>query len=54
MTARSSQMKVSTMETTVVSHFGHATQRSLGRELSNFRDNTYNRDSTLHEADMNS
>jgi len=47
-------MKVSTTETTVVSHFSHAAQSSLDREVRNFRGNTYNRDSTLHEADMNS
>jgi hypothetical protein len=41
-------------ETTVVSRISHATQRSLGREVRNFRGNTYNKDSTLHEADMNS
>ena len=37
-------MKVSTTETTVASRFSHATQRSLGRELRDFRGNTYNRD----------
>lgn len=47
-------MKVSTTEMTVVSHFSHAAKSSLGREVSNFRGNTYNRDSTLDEADMNS
>ena len=39
---------------TVTSRPAAQTQRSLGREVSNFRGNTYNRDSTLHEADMNS
>lgn len=46
-------MKVSpTKATTVIS--GRAPLRSLGREVSNFRGYTYNKDSTLHEADMNS
>jgi hypothetical protein len=47
-------MKVSTTETTVASRFSHTAQSSLNREVRNFRGNTYNRDSTLHEADMNS
>jgi hypothetical protein len=47
-------MKESTTETTVVSRTSHAAQRSLGRELRDDRGNTYNRDSTLDEADMNS
>jgi hypothetical protein len=47
-------MKVSTTETTVVSHLSHAAKSSLGREACDFRGNTYNKDSTLHEADMNS
>jgi hypothetical protein len=47
-------MKVSTTETNVVSQFSHAAQSSLDRGVCNFRGNTYNRDSTLHEADMNS
>jgi hypothetical protein len=47
-------MKVSTTEMTVASHFSHAANSSLGRVVRNFRGNTYNRDSTLHEADMNS
>jgi hypothetical protein len=47
-------MKVSTTETTVASRFSHITQRSLDRDVCDFRGNTYNRDSTLHEADMNS
>ena len=48
-------MKASpTKATTVISRRGRTTQRSLDREVSNFRGNTYNRDSTLHEADMNS
>jgi hypothetical protein len=47
-------MKESTTETTVVSHISHAAQRSLGREHGDDRGNTYNRDSTLDEADMNS
>jgi len=47
-------MKVSTTETTVASRFSRAAKSSLNREVRNFRGNTYNRDSTLHEADMNS
>jgi hypothetical protein len=47
-------MKESTTETTVVSHTSHAIKRSLSRELCGDRGNTYNRDSTLDEADMNS
>jgi hypothetical protein len=47
-------MKASTTETTVASRFSHTEQRSLGCEVRNFRGNTYNKDSTLHEADMNS
>jgi hypothetical protein len=47
-------MKASTTETTVVSRISHAARRSLGRELRNFRGNTYNKDSTLDEADMSS
>ena len=45
---------VSTTETTVANRFGHAAQRSLGRELCDFRGNTYNSDRPLHEAEMNS
>jgi hypothetical protein len=48
-------MKVSpTKATTVISRTGRTTLRSLDRGVRNFRGNTYNRDSTLHEADMNS
>jgi hypothetical protein len=48
-------MKVSpTKATTVTSRFSHATKSSLRREDCNFRDNTYNRNSYLDEADMNS
>ena len=47
-------MKVSTTEMTVVSHLGHEAQSSPGRDVRDFGGNTYNRDSTLHEADMNS
>jgi hypothetical protein len=42
------------MDMIVASRFSHALQHSLGREDRNFRDNTYNRDSYLDEADMNS
>jgi hypothetical protein len=48
-------MKVSpTKATTVISRLGRAIQPSLGRERRGFRDNTYNKDSYLDEADMNS
>jgi hypothetical protein len=48
-------MKVSpTKATTVISRTGRTTLRSLGCEVRKFRGNTYNRDSTPHEADMNS
>jgi ubiquitin C-terminal hydrolase len=47
-------MKGSTTEMTVANRFSHATQSSLKCDVCNFRGNTYNRDSTLHEADMNS
>ena len=48
-------MKASPMkDTTVISRFSHATKSSLSREGCNFRDNTYNRNSYLDEADMNS
>jgi hypothetical protein len=47
-------MKVSTTEKIVASRISHATQHSLEREDRNFRDNTYNRNSYLDEADMNS
>jgi hypothetical protein len=47
-------MKVSTTETIVVSQFRHATQTTASYRLCNFADNTYNKDSTLDEADMNS
>jgi hypothetical protein len=43
-----------TKATTVTSRTGRTTPRSLGCEVCNFRGNTYNKDSTLHEADMNS
>lgn len=46
-------MKASpTKATTVIDR--RSPLRSLGSDVSNFRDNTYNKDSTLHEADMNS
>jgi hypothetical protein len=41
-------------EKIVVSRTSHATQHSLRREVCNFRDNTYNKNSYLDEADMNS
>ena len=47
-------MKVLTTEKTVANRFGRAAYSSLDSEICNFRGNTYNRDSTLHEADMNS
>ncbi|MBB5341787.1 hypothetical protein HDF12_003554 [Edaphobacter lichenicola] len=47
-------MKVSTMETIVVSHFNHAPQHSLDQELSKSSESTYNRDSCNDEAAMNS
>jgi hypothetical protein len=49
-------MKASiTMDTIVASGFGHAPQHRLRREDRDFRDNnTYNTDSYLDEADMNS
>jgi hypothetical protein len=48
-------MKVSTMETTVASGMSRATQLSRSCEGCDFGDNnTYNRDSYLDEADMNS
>jgi hypothetical protein len=47
-------MKALTMEKTVANRFGRAACSSLDCVVCNFRDNTYNRDSTLHEADMNS
>jgi hypothetical protein len=40
--------------TTVISRHGRATLRPLERERCDFRDNTYNNDSYLDEADMNS
>jgi hypothetical protein len=43
-----------TTDMIVVSQYSHATQLSLGRGDSNFRDNTYNKDSYLDEADMSS
>jgi hypothetical protein len=47
-------MKVSTTETIVASRMSHATQHSLNCEGCNFMDSTYNKDSYLDEADMNS
>ena len=48
-------MKASPMKaTTVTSRPGRTTLRSLNCDVCNFRGNTYNRDSPLHEADMNS
>jgi hypothetical protein len=43
-----------TTEMIVVSQFSHAPQRSLHREDRECRENTYNKDSYLDEADMNS
>jgi hypothetical protein len=46
-------MKVSTtMESIVANRIGHATQGPLNRK--DFRDNIYNQNSYLDEADMNS
>jgi hypothetical protein len=42
------------METIVASFQSHAGQTSLSRKHRDFSDNTYNRDSYLDEADMNS
>jgi hypothetical protein len=47
-------MKVSTMETIVVSQFNHAPQPSLDREVSKSIESTYNKDSCNDEAAMNS
>jgi hypothetical protein len=47
-------MKVSTMETIVVSQFNHAPQHSLDHGLSKSSESTYNRDSCNDEAAMNS
>jgi hypothetical protein len=55
MKARKSPTKVSiAMETIVASRSSHAQQDFLSRRNCNFRDNTYNNDSYLDEADMNS
>ena len=47
-------MKALKREKTVANRFGRTAYSTLDRAVCNFRDNTYNRDSTLHEADMNS
>jgi hypothetical protein len=48
-------MKASTTTDMIVaSGSGHATQLSLSCPTGDFRDNTYNKDSYLDEADMNS
>jgi hypothetical protein len=47
-------MKVSTMETIVVSQFNHAPQHSLDHERSKSSESTYNKDSCNDEAAMNS
>jgi hypothetical protein len=47
-------MKVSTMETIVVSQFNHAPPLSLHHGLSKSSESTYNRDSCNDEAAMNS
>ncbi len=55
MRARKSPTKASTTkETIVASKLSHAGQQSRSREDRDFRDNTYNNDSYLDEADMNS
>lgn len=43
-----------TTDMIVASRISHATQISLRREDRDFGDNTYNTDSYLDEADMNS
>ena len=47
-------MKVSTMETIVVSQHNHAPQHSLDREVSKSSGSTYNKDSCNDEAAMKS
>ena len=47
-------MKASPTKATTVTSRPATQQSSLNREVRNFRGNTYNKDSTLHEADMNS
>ncbi len=42
------------MEMIVASRLSHTPQESLHRGSRDFKDNTYNRDSYLDEADMNS
>jgi hypothetical protein len=42
------------MDKIVASRSSHAPHHSLKRDNRNFRDNTYNNDSYLDEADMNS
>jgi hypothetical protein len=47
-------MKVSTTETIVANPFSRATRTSAGFLIGNLAENTYNKNSFLHEADMNS